>query len=102
MIDSGMKIALATDLCPACYTESMQFVINLACRLYSFSVEEAIKAATHGGALALALHDRGVIQEGMLADIQIWDVPNYKHVAYELGTNVVETVIKRGKKVVGK
>lgn len=102
MIDSGMKIALATDLCPACYTESMQFVINLACRLYSFSVEEAIKAATHGGALALALHDRGVIQEGMLADIQIWNVPNYKHVAYELGTNVVETVIKRGKKVVGK
>ncbi|WP_313770645.1 imidazolonepropionase [Bacillus sp. S/N-304-OC-R1] len=102
MLDLGMKIALATDLCPACYTESMQFVINLACRLYKFSVEEAIKAASYGGAKALDLDDRGVIQEGKLADLQIWDVPTYKHIAYELGTNVVETVIKKGKVVVNR
>ncbi|WP_252501595.1 imidazolonepropionase [Sporosarcina sp. Marseille-Q4943] len=100
MLDAGVKVALATDLCPACYTESMQFVINLACRLYKFSVEEAIKAATFGGAQALDLDDRGVIQEGKLADLQIWDVPSYKHIAYELGTNLVETVIKKGKVVV--
>lgn len=102
MLDMGMQIALATDLCPACYTESMQFVINLACRLYKFSVEEAIKAATFGGAKALDLDDRGVILEGKLADLQIWNVPTYKHVAYELGTNIVETVIKNGKVVVGR
>ncbi|MEH7342859.1 imidazolonepropionase [Bacillus sp. JJ1532] len=102
MLDKGMEIALATDLCPACYTESMQFVINLACRLYKFSVEEAIKAATYGGARALDLDDRGVIQEGKLADLQIWDVPTYKHIAYELGTNIVETVIKKGKVVVSR
>lgn len=100
MLDLGMNIALATDLCPASYTQSMQFVINLACRLYKFSVEEAIKASTVGGALALDLHDRGVIEAGKLADLQIWDVPTYKHIAYELGTNAVETVIKRGKIVV--
>ncbi|MEH7524410.1 imidazolonepropionase [Bacillus sp. JJ1503] len=102
MLDKGMEIALATDLCPACYTESMQFVINLACRLYKFSVEEAIKAATYGGARALDLDDRGVIQEGKLADLQIWDVPTYKHIAYELGTNIVETVIKKGKVVISR
>ncbi|MDN3017920.1 imidazolonepropionase [Paenibacillus sp. BSR1-1] len=102
MLDLGMNIALATDLCPACYTESMQFVINLACRLYQFSVEEAIKAATYGGAKALDLDDRGVIEEGKLADLQIWDVPTYKHIAYELGTNIVETVIKNGKIVVSR
>ncbi|NHC40451.1 imidazolonepropionase [Bacillus sp. MM2020_1] len=101
MLDLGMNIALATDLCPACYTESMQFVINLACKLYKFSVEEAIKAATYGGAKALDLDDRGVIQAGKIADLQIWDVPTYKHIAYELGTNIVETVIKNGKVVVG-
>ncbi|WHY84136.1 imidazolonepropionase [Neobacillus novalis] len=100
MLDLGMNIALATDLCPACYTESMQFVINLACRLYKFSVEEAIKAATFGGAKALDLDDRGVIQEGKLADLQIWDVPTYKHIAYKFGTNIVETVIKKGKVVI--
>lgn len=102
MLDLGMNIALATDLCPACYTESMQFVINLACRLYKFTVEEAIKAATYGGARALNLEDRGVIQAGKLADLQIWDIPTYKHVAYELGTNIVETVIKNGKIVVSR
>lgn len=102
MLDLGMNIALATDLCPACYTESMQFVINLACRLYKFTVEEAIKAATYGGARALNLDDRGVIQVGKLADLQIWDIPTYKHVAYELGTNIVQTVIKDGKVVVSR
>lgn len=96
LIDTGMKIALATDLCPACYTVSMQFVINLACRLYGFSIEEAIKAATYGGAQALGLNDRGRLQVGYLADIQIWDVPRFEHIAYELGSNAVETVIKNG------
>ncbi|MFK9090748.1 imidazolonepropionase [Bacillus salipaludis] len=102
MLDLGMNIALATDLCPASYTQSMQFVIALACKLYQFSVEEAIKAATYGGARALELDDRGVIQEGKLADLQIWNVPTYKHIAYELGTNIVETVIKNGKVVVNR
>lgn len=96
LIDSGMKIALATDLCPACYTVSMQFVMNLACRLYAFSIEEAIKAATYGGAQALGLNDRGRIKVGYLADIQIWDIPRFEHIAYELGSNAVETVIKHG------
>lgn len=100
MLDSGMNIALATDFCGACYTESMQFVINLACRLYSFTIEEAIKAATWGGAKALDLNDRGVIEEGKLADLQIWDIPTYKHIAYELGTNAVEIVLKKGDIVV--
>ncbi|RUL50913.1 imidazolonepropionase [Lysinibacillus antri] len=102
ILDSGMDIALATDLCPACYTPSMPFVINLACRLYQLSVEEAIGAATIGGAKALNLHDRGTIEVGKLADLQIWDVPNYMHIAYELGVNVVDTVVKSGEVVVRK
>jgi imidazolonepropionase len=102
MLDLGVKVALATDLCPASYTQSMQFVINLACRLYEFSVEEAIKAATYGGAKALDLDDRGMIEVGKLADLQIWDISSYAHIAYEFGTNVVETVIKDGKVVVSR
>lgn len=100
MLDSGMQIALATDMCPACYTSSMSFVINLACRLYQFSVEEAIKASTIVAAKALNLTDRGTLEIGKIADIQIWDVPNYKHVAYELGTNIVDTVLKKGRIVI--
>ena len=51
-------------------------------------------------AKALNLTDRGTLEIGKIADIQIWDVTNYKHVAYELGTNIVDTVIKRGSVVI--
>ena len=50
-----------------------------------------------GGALALRLDaDRGALEAGKLADIQIWDVPRYEHAIYRLGGNVVSRVIKRG------
>lgn len=100
MIAEGMTMALATDLCPGCWTESQQFVMALACRLYGMSPAEAIWAATMGGALALRLGDRGALTPGKLADIQIWDVPRYEHVIYRLGGNVVRQVIKRGTVVV--
>lgn len=98
MLDEGMTLALATDLCPACWTESMQFVMALACRLYHFSPAEALYASTVGGARALGLQaDRGTIETGKLADLQIWDLPTFEDVIYRLGSNAVGTVIKRGK-----
>ncbi|WP_082306824.1 imidazolonepropionase [Bacillus sp. FJAT-27245] len=100
MIDSGMTLALATNLNPGNWTESMQFVMVLACRLYGMSPEEAIRAATINGAKSLELeHDRGSIEKGKLADIQIWDIPSYEHVIYRLGSNVVDRVLKRGKTI---
>jgi imidazolonepropionase len=103
MLEEGMTLALATDLCPACWVESMQFVMMLACRLYHLSPEEALIASTLNGARALRLeHDRGSLEPGKLADIQIWNTPTFEDVIYRLGNNVVETVIKRGKIQVGR
>jgi len=101
MIKEGMTIALATNCCPGCWAESMQFVMVLACRQHQMSPAEAIRAATLGGAIALQLeNDRGSLEVGKLADIQIWDVSTYEDVIYRLGGNVVEKVIKRGKVVI--
>jgi imidazolonepropionase len=98
LLAEGVTLALATDLCPGCWLESMQLVMQLACRLYRFSPAEALYAATAGAARSLALdHDRGSLEPGKLADIQIWDLPSFEDVIYRLGNNAVETVIKRGK-----
>ncbi len=97
MIDQGMTLALATDLCPGCWTESQHFVMVLACRSYGMSPEEAMVATTLGGAKALALAgDRGSLELGKLADIQIWDIPTFEDVIYRLDRNVVGSVVKGG------
>jgi imidazolonepropionase len=98
MIDEGLTLALATDICPGCWTESMQFVMMLACRRYKLSPEEALLAATRGAAKAINLdNDRGMLEAGKLADIQIWDIPTFEDIIYRLGNNATETVIKRGR-----
>jgi imidazolonepropionase len=101
MLERGMTLALATDICPGCWLESMQLVIALACRLYAFSPAEALRAATYGAALALDRgHEIGSLEPGKLADIVIFDVPRYEDLAYRLGRNSAATVIKRGRVVV--
>ncbi len=98
MIDRGMTLALGTNLNPANWTESMQFVLVLACRNHGMSLEEAMLAATLGAAKALSRDKEiGSLSPGKLADIQLWDLPSLEDVIYRLGSNCVETVIKRGR-----
>jgi imidazolonepropionase len=97
MLSEGMTLALATDFCPGCWVESMQVVMQFACRLYALSPAEALYAATAGGARALGLSDRGMLAPGTLADIQIWDLPTFEDVIYRIGNNAVTAVVKRGK-----
>lgn len=93
---SGIELALATDICPGCWTVSMQLAIAMACRAGGLSVAQAIRAATYGAARALGRDDLGSLEPGSQADLIILDVPTYEHVAYRLGRNNVRTVVKRG------
>jgi imidazolonepropionase len=97
LTDAGLELALATDLCPACWTESMQLVMQFACRQYRFSPEEALLASTVRGARALGLTDRGALAAGQLADLQLWRTPSFEDVIYRLGGNAVKAMIKRGR-----
>jgi imidazolonepropionase len=97
ILDAGVRIALATDICPGCYTASMQVVIQHACRTGGLSVVQAIRAATIDAAAACGLQDEvGSIEAGKQADLLILDTDRYEDIAYRIGHNAVRTVIRRG------
>lgn len=97
MLDNGIPVALATDMCPSCWLPSMQFVIGLACRSSGMTVPEAIRAATLDAARAIGREDEiGSLETGKLADIIILDVARHEDLAYRIGRNAVATVVKRG------
>jgi imidazolonepropionase len=98
IVELDGALALATDLNPGtCWCESMQFVIALACRYLKLAPAEAICAATINSAHALGLGAiTGSLEPGKLADVILLDIPDYHHLGYRFGTNLVDTVIKRG------
>jgi len=100
MLEKGMALALATDLNPNCWTESMQSVITLACLQMKMTPSEALTAATFNAARALDRDDVGILQEGNKADFLILDVPNHMHIPYRFGVNLVEDVYKSGRRIV--
>ena len=62
---------------------------------------ECISASTINGAFAIARErEIGSLEQNKKADLLICDIPDYRDVAFSLGTNVVETIIKKGEIVV--
>ena len=98
MIEAGMNLALGTNLNPGNWTESMQLVMQLACRNHGMSPEEAMLAATTGAARAIQRERQiGCLAPGFQADIQLWDLPGFEDVIYRIGNNATCLVIKKGK-----
>ena len=98
MADAGVALAVATDLNPgSAPCPSMPLAMALACRYGRLLPAEALNAATINAAHAIGLGDRiGSIEVGKQADLLIVDAPDYRHLAYWLGDNLVEQVIKKG------
>jgi imidazolonepropionase len=98
LIEADAILALATDCNPGTsWNESMQFAIALACRYMGLTPAQAIAAATINSAHAIRRADMvGSIEVGKRADMLILSVPDYRHLGYRYGTNLVKQVIKRG------
>jgi len=92
-------LALASDLNPGtAWCGNMQFVIAIACRFMKLTPAQAIAAATINAAAAINMdHQVGSLEPGKQADLLILKVPDYRHLGYRFGENLVSTVIKRGK-----
>jgi len=101
LLDAGAAVAIATDFNPgSCFCESMPFMINLAVCQCGFTIEEAITAATINGAAALGMGERkGVLVPGMDADMILWDLDDYRGIAYHMAIPDIEDMVVAGQLV---
>jgi imidazolonepropionase len=100
-IDAGVSVALATNCNPgSSYTTSMAFCIALAVRDMRMTAEEALTAATLGGARTLRRDDIGHLAPGARADAVVLDAPSYAHLVYRPGVPLVAMTFARGRRVV--
>ena len=101
VIDAGATVAIATNCNPgSSFTTSMSFCIALAVRDLRMTIEEAVWAATVGGARALRRDDVGALRPGMRADLVVLDAPSYTHLVYRPGVPLVRAVVEAGECVV--
>jgi imidazolonepropionase len=98
LIECGVAVALGSNFNPTLSPPlNMQTVISLACLQLEMSPAEAISAATINSAHALRVADRvGSLETGKQADVLILNTSDHRDLAYQLGTNLVQTTIKRG------
>jgi imidazolonepropionase len=98
LLAAGATVALATDCNPgSSYTTSMPFCIALAVREMRMTAEEAVWAATAGGARALRRTDIGRLAEGARADFTVLDAPSYRFLAYRPGVPQIAQVWRAGR-----
>src|SRR3954469_6192950 len=96
-IDAGVEVAIATNCNPgSSYTTSMSFCIALAVRDLRMTADEALLAATLGGARALRRDDVGRLAPGARADAVLLGAPSYTHLVYRPGVPLVAATIARG------
>ncbi|TDV52436.1 imidazolonepropionase [Actinophytocola oryzae] len=97
LLDNGATVALATNCNPgSSYTSSMAFCVAMAVLQMRMSVEEAVRAATLGGAQALRRDDVGVLRVGARADVHVLDAPSITHLAYRPGVPLTYAVWRNG------
>lgn len=98
LVDAGAVVALATDFNPgSAFCESLPVVCTLACTQLGLTPEEALAACTVNAAHVLGLTDRGSVAPGMRGDLVLLDAPDWRHLAYHLAGDVVQTVVQAGR-----
>lgn len=87
MIDGGIAVALATDFNPGTSpTPNLPLMMTLGVSVLRMSSAEAMIAVTANGAAALDLGaETGQISPGFAADLSLFDVQDWRELAYWYG-----------------
>ena len=97
LLAAGVTVALATDCNPgSCFTSSMPLCVALAVREMRLTTQEAVWAATAGGARALRRTDVGHLGVGARADLILLDGPSHTYLAYRPGVPLVRAAWRSG------
>jgi len=98
LVDAGAAVAIATDFNPgSAFCESLPLVCSLACTQLHLAPAEALAACTVNAAHVLGRADRcGTLAPGYDADLVLLDAPDWRHLAYHLGGDLVAAVVRRG------
>jgi imidazolonepropionase len=100
-LEAGVTVALATDFNPGtCNCENLQLILSLACQGMKLTPDEALYAATAGGAAALRRDDVGVLEVGRRCDCLVLSAASRTELPYHYGVNLVEDVVLDGRVVV--
>ncbi len=96
-----VPVALATDCNPGTSPlTSILLVLSMGCTLFRLTPEEALAGVTRNGARALGLDaSHGTLEVGKVADWVAWDVDRPAVLAYAIGDNPCQQVIRGGQRV---
>ncbi|GEL94629.1 imidazolonepropionase [Cellulomonas composti] len=93
LLDAGVEVALATDCNPGtCFSTSMPLMVALGVAHLRMTTDQAVRAATLGGAHALRRDDVGHLRIGARADLCVLDAPTYRHLAYRPGVPIAHAL----------
>jgi imidazolonepropionase len=81
--ENNIPIAIATDLNPGSSPiASLLTVMNMACVLFGLTPQEALFGVTVNAAKALGMTNKGCIDQGMDADLCLWEISHPSALSY--------------------
>ena len=102
LLDAGVSVALASDANAGTFGGwgQMPMVIGLGATVLGMTIDEALAAATSGGAASLGLSwERGRLAPGLVADLVAWDAEHEGAFALQLGAVRAQRVWVAGREV---
>ena len=102
LLDAGVTVAIASDSNAGTFSGwgQMPLVIGLGATVLGMTIEEALTAASSGGAASLGLSlERGRLAPGLVADLVAWDAEHEGAFALQLGAVRAQRVWVAGREV---